>query len=163
MALKNILGPYSAATNHSDDIEGTQDTRPDTWGTAGYNVHSIQFHPPAGYRTRILRVYGDFQGWIRQNPSGNAVGVLWGLQTTAPEGSQRVTPAADNTLTYVQDAICNNKGPFRAPFDYHIQGGGVLESDNLLYSKAAVFMNETGQPVHMEASFVVVYQFEREK
>jgi len=156
-----ILGPYSAATNHADDILGAPDTRPGTWGTTGYNVHTIQFHPPAGYRTRILRVYGDFQGWLRKNASGNCVGVLWGLQTTAPEGSERVTPAADNTLIYRQQAICE-RAPFYLEFDTDVSVAGMLPADNKLYSKAAVFMNETGEPVHMEPSFTIVYQFEKE-
>jgi hypothetical protein len=161
-AEPHVLGPFSAATNHADDIIGTPDGRPATWGTTGYGVHAIQFHPPAGYRTRILRVYGDFQGWLRKNPSGNCVGVLWGLQTTAKEGSERVTPAADNTLTYVQDSICGTDGrKFRADFDYKI-AAGLLEPDNVLNSKVAVWLNETGEPVHMEPSFVVVYRYEKE-
>lgn len=154
-----VLGPYSAATNHSDDILGTPDTRPSTWGTAGYSVHELKFHPPHGYRTRILRVYGDVQGWVRKNPSGNCAGVLWGLTTTAKDGSERVSPAADNTFLYVQDAICERR-PFRAPVDYKIDR--LLEADNILISKVAVWLNETGEPVHIEPSFVVVYQFERQ-
>jgi hypothetical protein len=156
------LGPFSAATNHSDDLLGTPDSRPDTWGTAGYAVRRIEFHPPAGYRTRILRVYGDFQGWVRKNPSGNCLGVLWGLATTAPEGSARVTPAADNTFLYIQDSVCGTQRNFRAPVDYDTRHGGLLGPDNVLISKTAVWLNETGEPVHMEPSFTIVYQFERE-
>ena len=156
------LGPFSASTNHSDDILGTPDHRPDTWGTAGYAVHRLEFHPPKGYRARILRVYGDFQGWVRKNPSGNCVGVLWGLTTTAPEGSARVTPAADNTFLYVQDSVCGADRTFRAPVDYDTRHGGLLGPDNVLLSKVAVWLNETGEPVHMEPSFTIVYQFERE-
>ena len=157
-----IIGPFSAATNHADDILGTLDDRHATWGATGYNVHKIEFHPPAGYRTRILRVYGDFQGWLRKNPSGNCVGVLWGLQTTAPEGSKRVTPAADNTLIYRQQAICE-RAPFYLDFDADVSVAGLLEKDNVLYSKSAVFMNETGEPVHSEPSFIIVFQFEKEQ
>jgi hypothetical protein len=156
-----IQGPFSVSTNHADDILGTPDTRPGTWGLAGYNVHTITFHPPAGYRVRILRVYGNFQGWLRENPSGKAVGVLWGLQTTAKEGSDRVSPAADNTMLYVQDAT--NGQPFRVPVDYNVGTGGLLEADNILYSKVAVFMNETGQAVHLEPSFTIQFNFEKAK
>lgn len=162
MIEPRILGPYSVATNHSDDLRGTPDYRQDTWGTAEAAVKRIEFHPPAGYRTRILRVYGDFQGWVRHNPSGNCLGVLWGLTTTAKDGSERVTPAADNTFLYVQDSVCGtDKRNFRAPVDYDTQAGGLLEQDNVLVSKVAVWLNETGEPVHMEPSFVLVYQFER--
>jgi len=157
--LPNILGPYSVATNHSDDILGAPDTRPDTWGTAGYNVHPFIFHPPAGYRTRVLRVYGNWQGWLREKTE-KCVGALWGLSTTAPEGSARVTPAADNTLLYVQDATCGQ--PFRVGVNYAIVNG-LLEADNVLVSKVAVWLNETGQALHMESSFNIVYHFERIK
>ncbi len=159
-AHAQALGPFSVATNHSDDILGTADTRPGTWGTAGYGVHELRFHPPAGYRVRVLRVYGDFQGFIRQNPTGNCAGVLWGLQTTAPEGSIRVDPAADNTMLYVQDSLCA-RGTFRDPVDFDTSAAGLLEPDNVLLSKAAVFLNETGEPIHTESSFVVVFQYER--
>lgn len=157
-ASPKVLGPYSVATNHSDDLLGDIDTRPDTWGRAGYSAHVLTFHPPKGYRTRVLRVYGDFQGWVRIN-TGKCAGVLWGLSTTAPEGSERVTPAADNTMLYVQDATCG--APFRAGVDFEVKHGGLLV-ENTLVSKVAVFMNETGQAIHLEPSFVLVYQFERE-
>lgn len=140
---------------------GTPDSRPATWGTAGYSAHRIEFHPPPGYRTRVMRVYGDFQGWLRKNPGGNCAGVLWGLSTTQPEGSTRVTPAADNTFAYVQDAVCEHRR-FRVPVDYDTHVGGLLGPDNVLISKVAVFMNETGEPVHMEPSLVIVYRFEKE-
>lgn len=162
-AERHILGPYSAATNHADDIQGVPDTRPNTWGTAGYSIHTVQFHPPEGYRTRILRIYGDFQGWIRKNPSGKCVGVLWGLQSSAAEGSSRVSPAADNTFVYVQDSVCGSaRRNFRAPVDYYTQAGGLLDSDNVLISKVSAWLNETGKPVHLEPSFTIVYQFEKE-
>ena len=160
-ASPKILGPYSVATNHSDDIKGEPDTRPDTWGLTGYQVHTFTFRPPAGYRVRILRVYGNVQGWIPGEPVTRCVGMLWGLQTTGPEGSARVTPAADNTLLYVQDATCGE--PFRVPVDYDVRVGGLLEKDHILYSKVAVFMNETGRALHLEPSFNLVFQFEREK
>jgi hypothetical protein len=155
-----VLGPYSVATNHTDDIAGTTDYRPGEIGTAGYSLHRIEFHPPQGYRVRVLRVYGDFAGWLRRNPSGNCVGTLWGLSTTAPEGSARATPAADNTFLYVQDSACGSQRNFRAPVDYKTREGGLLGPDHVLVSKVAVFWNETGEPVHLEPSFTIVYQFE---
>ncbi len=177
-ANAQVLGPYSVATNHSDDILGVTDTRPGIWGTAGYDVHTLTFHPPEGYRVRILRVYGDFQGFIRKNPTGNCAGVLWGLQSTkelgydpsvfqdvkpgrSRKGSERAFPADDNTMLYVQDSICARL-TFRDPVDFDTSVAGLLEPDNVLISKAAVFLNETGEPIHTESSFTIVFQYERQ-
>lgn len=153
-----ILGPYAASTNHSDDIQGTPDSRPGTWGSAGYNVHTFTFHPPVGYSTRVLRVYGNVQGFLRKPPAaGTCAGVLWGLQSTAPDGSARMNPAADNTFLYIQDATCG--APWRDAVDVDTHVNGLL-ADNVLYSKVAVFLNETGEAVHIEPSWTTVYQFE---
>ncbi len=154
-----ILGPYSASTNHADDIEGTPDTRPATWGKAGYNVHTFQFHPPPGYRVRILRVYGDLSVFVRNPDRSKCAGVLWGLQSTAPEGSVRMSPAADNTFLYIQDATCGDAR--RAPVDFDTHVGGLLQADNVLYSKVAVYLNDGGS-VHLEPTMTIQYAFERQ-
>lgn len=159
--LSPALGPYSAAANFSADLIGAPDARPNTWGTAGATSHRITFRPPAGYRVRVLRVYGDFLAWpVGKAPEGRFAGALWGLQTTAPEGSQRADWAADNTMLYVQ--VATGGQPARAPVNFDVREGGLLEPDNVLVSRLAVWLNDTGLKIHMEPSFVAVYQFERE-
>lgn len=159
-AISVVAQTYSAATNLSVDLKGVPDTRPDTWGTADYAVKAITFNPPPGYRVRILRVYGDFLIWpIGKVEPGKFAGVLLGLQTTAPEGSSRIDLAADNTMLYIQDAT--GGGPRRAEFDYDVSTGGLLQSDNKLLVKMAVWLNDTGLAIHMEPSFVMVYRYEK--
>lgn len=64
-----------------------------------------QIQAPAGYRVRILKVYGDLLLWpIGQVKPGTFAGVLFGLQNTAPDGSIRMDLGADNTMLYIQDA-----------------------------------------------------------
>lgn len=157
-SVPSVLGPFSTSTNHADDIEGTPDSRPGTWGKAGYNVHTFKFNPPAGYRVRILRVYGDLTVFSRNPDRSKCAGVLWGLQTTAPEGSVRMDPAGDNTMLYVQHATCGD--PQRAPVDFDVSKGGLLQPDNVLYSKVAVYLNDGGS-VHLEPTMTVVFQWER--
>lgn len=149
---------YSIGGNLTVDLKGDPDNRKDTWGRAGYVVQKIEFHPPAGCRTRILRVYGDFLIWPKTPKDSASAGALWGLQTTAPEGSVRVTPAADNTFLYVQLATTGE--PARAAVDYDTSRGGLLAADNTLLSKMAVFLNTFDDVIHMEPSFVIVYRFE---
>ncbi|HZT29594.1 MAG TPA: hypothetical protein VFA33_06925 [Bryobacteraceae bacterium] len=162
-----VLGPFSAATNFSLDLEGSPDTRPGTWGDAGSATDTIQFeNVPAGNSVRILRVYGDFIAWPKGfvpnygvGPAeGNYAAVSWGLLTTAPGGSQRVNPAADNAMVWIQQAV--RVDPVRAPFDFDTSAGGLLQPDNKLQSQMAVFLNTIGLPIHMEATFVIVYQYE---
>ena len=151
---------HSAATNFTVDLLGSPDDRPDTWGTAGSTVKVIKFKPPAGYRVRILRVYGDLLLWpIGQVPPGRFAGVLFGLQTTAPEGSVRMDWGADNTMLYLQDATSGEVR--RAAFDHDVSIGGLLQPDNMLFAKMAVWLNNTSLPIHIEPSFVMVYRFEK--
>ncbi len=159
-ALSSVAQTYSAATNLSVDIKGEPDFRQDTWGTAGYAVKAITFDPPPGHRIRILRVYGDFLAWpIGKVKPGKFAGVLLGLQTTAPDGSARMDWGADNTMLYIQDAT--GGGPRRAGFDYDVSDGGLLQPDNKLLVKMAVWLNDTGLTIHMEPSFVMVYRYEK--
>ena len=151
----------SFGTNFSADIKGDPDTRQDTWGDAGYTVKAITFRPPPGYRVRILRVYGDFVVWpLGRVGPGRFAGVLLGLQTSGPEGSVRADWAGDNTMLYIQDATGGEAR--RAGFDFDTKAGGLLEADHKLLVKMAVWLNDTGLPIHMEPSMVVVYRYERE-
>lgn len=162
LGLALVLGPYSAATNHATDLEGDPDSREGTWGTAGAVSHRIVFKPPVGYRVRVLRVYGDFLTWpIGKVESGKFAGTLWGLQTTGPDGSARADPIADNCFLYIQ--LATGGEPARASVNYDVREGGLLGPDHILVSKHAVWLNDTGLKIHMESSFVLVYQFEKEQ
>lgn len=150
---------HSAAANFSADILGEYDTRPDTWGRAGAASWKITFKPPAGKRVRILRAYGDFLIWpIGKVEDGKFAGALFGLQTTAPEGSVRADLAADNTFLYLQTATGGK--PERIAFDHVTRDGGLLGPDHVLVVKVAAWLNDTERPIHMEPSFTVVYRFE---
>jgi len=158
LALTSLM---SSATNFSADILGTPDTRPGTWGRAGVESWKIRFKPPAGHRVRIMRVYGDFLIWPRGTVEpGRFAGALFGLQTTAPEGSVRADLAADNCMLYVQTAT--GGAPARAAFDYDVSAGGLLEPDHVLVVKVAVWLNATELAIHCEPSFTMVYGYERE-
>jgi hypothetical protein len=159
--VQNTIGPFAAATNAAYDIEGTPDPRPSTWGESGVEVSRITFKPPAEYRTRVLRAYGDVVAWTRNAPPmGKSDGFLFGLSNTGPDGSARADLAADNTFLYVQGA--SRGEPSRLAFDYCVKEGGLLQPDNVMVLKAASFLNDTGMPIHIEPSFIVVFQFERE-
>ena len=153
--------PCSLAANFSADIKGNPDTRADTWGTAGAVLKRIAFKAQPGYRVRVLRVYGDFLVWpMGKVKQGRFAGALFGLQTTAPDGSIRADWAADNCFLYVQ--VATGGGPARSAFDYDTKAGGLLEPDGVLVLKMAVWLNDSGLAIHMEPSFVVVYQLEKQ-
>ncbi len=167
-----IVGPFSASTNFAADLMGVQDERPGTWGLTEAVTQTVQFVPTKpGWRTRIIKVYGDFIAWPKgfiptkypdslQDPKvGYYAGVLWALTTTAAQGSQRVLPGADNCMIYLQNSV--RVDTVRAAFSEDVGYGGLLEPDNKLQSTMAVWLNTLGIPVHMEATWVTVYQFEK--
>lgn len=164
-----ISSPCSAAANFAYDLIGTPDSRAGTWGSAGSQTYKMTFKVPPGYRVRVLRVYGDFVFWPRGTPQpdagdnvvGHAVGVLFGLSSTAPDGSALVEGggASDNCFLYIQDS--SKGGERRAPFDYDTHIGGLLEPDGVMVVKAAVWLNTMGLAVHIEPSFTTIFQYER--
>lgn len=158
---QSTLGPYSASSNLTVDLNGQHDTRPGTWGTADYAINKIIFKPPTGFRVRILKVVGDLTSFPKPNPGGLAygsAGVLWGLSTTAAEGSVRADFIADNTMLYIQDALTHSDAK-RAPISLNTSYNGLLAADHTLISKMAVYLNTIGV-IHMEATFTLTYQFE---
>jgi hypothetical protein len=158
----SVLGPYSTALNFSVDLMGTPDTRPATWGSAAAAQNVTHFHPPAGYRVRILRVYGDFIAWPKEGilAPGAYSEVGWGLKSTAPDGSTRVDNAYDNTFVWLQNAILPANPSVRASFDLTVKDGGLLEADNALVSQSFVAINTSGLVIHEEPTFTIIYQFE---
>lgn len=159
LLLLSAMAVYSVAANFSADILGEPDTRKDTWGRAGVAEWRMSFRPPAGHRVRILRAYGDFLCWPRGRvDQGRCAGALFGLMTTAREGSERVWPAADNTMLYLQ--VATDGQPARAAYDHDVSAGGLLEPDNTLVVRVAVWLNDTEREIHCEPSFVLVYRYE---
>ena len=159
---QSIHGPYQTSVNFSIDLEGTPDTRPTTWGEAGSAQNVAHFHPPAGYRVRILRVSGDFVAWPRSGvmASGTYCEVGWGLKTSAPDGSQLLDYAYDNSLLWVQNVVLPRNPSARAAFDRDVSAGGILPQDNALISQSFVALNTSGLTIHMEPTFTVTFQFE---
>lgn len=153
---------YSVSANFSIDLQGDPDTRPQTWGTAGDVVWTIQFLVPSGYHVRLLRVYGDFIIWPRGRvPEGTYAGTLLGLQTIVPDipsTSKLANNVADGCFLYVQ--LATGGKPERAAFDDAVAAGGLLGDDNFLYVKVAVWLNDTGLAIHMEPTWITVLQVE---
>src|SRR5579875_3784893 len=87
--------------NFSVNLAGTPDTRPGTWGNAAFDREPIVFHPPAGYRTRILAIHGDFVAYPMAGSiaAGSAL-VGWGAKTSAPDDEDFT-----NTLIWIQDGL----------------------------------------------------------
>lgn len=143
------------AANFTTDILGEVDSRPDTWGRTGYQVWTMEFtNVPAGCRVHISHVSGDLVAWFR-NATDKKAGALYGLQSTAPEGSTHASPAADNCFVYVQSPV-GNEG---ARIGLNDPVTFKLEADNKLYVKVASWLNETEQPMHLEATLVLTYDY----
>jgi len=161
---------HSAAINIALDLAGKPDTTPTAWGCSGSFASRVEFHPPAGYRTRILRIYGDFIAFPRAGviAPGTSAEIGWGLKTTAPDGSARITYPGytatpyDNSFAWQQGAITAIQPAARLPFDLNVRDGGLLGADNIMLVQSFVALNTTGLTIHLEPTLTVVYRFERE-
>lgn len=166
LLLAGLANVHQAANNFSVDLTGDPDTRVATWGYAGVQTWRVQFHPPAGYRVRVLRVFGDLVAWPRVMPGDAAVaegkyaGVLLGLQTTAPDESEDCTPCASNTFLYRQLAI--DARPGNMPFDVEVSAGGLLGADNVAVVKVANWLDTAGT-IHVEPTINWVFTWEPER
>lgn len=159
-----VTGPYTAAINIAEDL---QNKPGDPWNSASY-ASPIKFNPPSHYRTRILRIVGDF---IAQPLGIVVVGTYceigWGLKSTAPDGSKRITypgyrtSAFDNSFVWRQGFINSANQGTSVHFDY--SPNFLLESDNIMLSQAFIALNTTGLTIHEEPTFIVTYQFEEIK
>lgn len=153
------------STNVPYDSAGTPDTRPGTWGNAGSDDVAIPFvNVPADYRVRVLRIYGDFIAWPhgRIKP-GTDAGALFGIVTPSATQSPFVGPGlgASGCFIYLQQGV--GPEPVRAAFDFNVAAGGLLDPDNTMLVRRAVFLNETGVSIHMEPTFIVEFRYERER
>lgn len=145
-------GSFVSCANFSADIQGEPDRRPQTWGTAGFHVWPIKFRDE---QTTIFKVWGDLIAWPKgEVPRGTYYGVLVGLMTTAPEGSKNCDWCADNTFLYFQGAGSRRSPVVRIPFDVQVQ---ERLSDGIILVKVAVFLNDTGLPVHVEPTVCISY------
>ena len=161
-----VCGPYMTSTNFTIDITGTQDNRAATWGTTGAQTWRLPFCVPAGYRVRILHVQGDLIAMVRQPAprSAGTAGVLWGLQSTvAPDqgDSPMAAYCGDGTFLYVQGVLTPTM-PLTRTVDYDVSAGGLLGPDNILLVKVATFLSTIAEPLHLEPTWTMKFQLERQ-
>jgi hypothetical protein len=159
--LENCRASSCLATvNVPFDSQGTA-CPAGTWGICDSRTVPIQFEAvPQGYAVEIEELYGDVIAWVHgMVPSGMHSGVLWGLTNSAEGLSPNVQYGAQGCLIYLQGAV--GQGDLTRPFDQIILAGGLLPADNILTSQEAVFLNDTGASVHMEATFAIAYRFIR--
>lgn len=148
----------SSSVNFTADLAGKPDSRPGETGASGETFVPLVFKaPPPGYRVRVLRVYGDFLIWIKGGVTNATAGALFSLAKSGSGDTSHLNIGDDDVFLYLQ--LATRGEPERAAYDHVVEDGGWLGEDNTLVAKVAVFLNETGQPVHMEPTFVMVYQW----
>lgn len=150
--LRSIAGNFSA------DLQGSIDTRIDTWGTASAVLKPVTFKPPVGCSVEVVKLIGDFVAWpLGEVPKGMQAGVLIGAERTGSSGGSKVADyAADGVYLYMQ--VGTDGPPARLAFNVDVVDG-LLASDNVLEFKMAEWLNNTTRKIHMEVSFVVHFHF----
>lgn len=167
----------TASGNFPRDLYGPVDTRmagevcaggPCIWGNADSAVQPITFHPPAGYRVRIVSLRGDVIAWVkslpgdRPTPPESAAGILAGFQTTSSILGTAVAGCdycAAGCPLYIQDSVTEKQPRTRAGFNYE-NINLVLDDDSVLNAKIAEFLNTTGKPIHIELTYTIGFVFE---
>lgn len=147
------------------DAEGSPaptDAGPGYWGTQGAALTRIAFEDvPEGYQVRLLRVKWNLTAWVHgvAAPGGSA-GVLWALQDSESLGPEtsNVQYGTNGCFLYSQMVVGSNTVP-PIQADTDLSKEGVVFPDGVMWSKEAVWLNDTGKSVHVEATFVVTYQF----
>lgn len=164
--------------NFPRDLYGPIDMRdtrlvcngPCIWGHADSDALKITFHPPAGYRVRILSLRGDVTAWVKSlpgdpaTPAESMAGVLGGFQTTNSlndGASAQCDYCADGCPLYIQGAVGEKQPSTRLPF-YYDQVGQLLDADNILNAKIASWLNSTGKPIHIEITYTIQFRYEPE-
>jgi len=149
---------YAGGADYVSDLLGTPDKQ--FGGTSGYADTVLTFNPPAGYRVRILSADVTVSSFARGAvPVGTHSGVSWGLVTTNPKNSGRADLINDHCLSYIKQSISASKDTDTTTAHYDIQNG-VLEPDNKLISRNAVYLNDTGIIIHTEVALILTYTFE---
>lgn len=145
--------------NYPYDAVGTPDTRPGTWGTAGYDDGRVTFAVPDGYRVRVLRITGNFTARMHGDakPDNLYAGALFGIITTASGNSPLATNAQDGCLLYVQVDV-NSSHSQHVEFDWPVD---AVLPDGVMVVRRAVYLNELPSvALHSEPSFVVAFRIE---
>ncbi|MBZ5620061.1 MAG: hypothetical protein LAQ69_15250 [Acidobacteriia bacterium] len=162
----------SVSGNFPRDLYGPVDLRGDCcWGHADYATLPITFPARVGYRVHILRLRGDLIAWPKvlegQEPikPGAYAGVLagfasWDVDTQAgPNRRWTCDFCATAVPLYIQAGL--SVQPIRAPFDYDLRGDDVFLDNGVLYLKIAAFLNTTGYPIHVEATYTLTARYEK--
>ena len=161
-----VLASFMASGNFAVDLYGVADTRPGCWGYADSQEKIITFSPQPGFRVHVSRIRGDLVAWVRSSsasaltPPGSTAGVLLAFHDSGPDGSTRCDWCADNTPVYIQDAVTAAQPKTRAPFDAGLDW--TLPDDNKLIVKMASWLNDTGKPIHVEATYTLTFRFMEE-
>lgn len=161
-----IASPCSSSINIPFDSQGTpapSGAGPGYWGTQGSALTSISFEGlPAGFSVQLLRIRWNLMGWIRGLvPASTQAGILWSLQTTASLQAgavDNVQYGTNGCFLYPQMVFgVNVVSPLQVETD--LSKDNIVLPDGVMWSKEAVFLNNTGLHVHIEATWVTVYQF----
>lgn len=162
MQAREVTTPSeSLSENFTVDLEGSPDHRVDTWGDASAQYWQVHFKPPLGYRTRILRVFGNFvTAPDGKMPEGTEAYGLFALQTTSAGQSSIADVGSSGCVFYIQSVLVGGDSKDVESFNVDVTDAGLLGEDNVLVVKTAVFLNTTGLKIHMEPSWVMVVRFE---
>ena len=150
----------SFATNIAWTTSGKPDIRPGMWGTTDVVNSEIPFiNVPQGQRVKITGISGNqiAAPYGTMDPNGMAY-VLVGLTNTTPNQSPYVGPGLGSEGCCLYKQACVPQHGMRCAIDEE-SVDLLLNADNILIIKQALFLSTAGVPIHMEVSAVIAFEY----
>lgn len=159
------------------------------WGSLAFVDSPIKFNPPAGQRVQLMKFQGTVYAYINgpggvpeTAPAGTAMGLLAGFltETTQNASGQYVAnnqPSPDAAFPVPGILPSNqpqsgcpwffsgsvtaavNKETWIVDLDLSSNENAKLDANNVLLVRQAIFLNNTGMPIHMEVSGIIEFQY----
>jgi hypothetical protein len=147
------------ATNIAWNTAGKPDTRPGTWGTTDVIETQIPFvNVPKGCAVEITHVSGDeIAAPHGLMTPGTMAYVLVGLTNTTPNQSSFVGPGLGSMGCWLYKQTPVGEEGARIPINEDV--AGMLNPDNIMIIKQALFLSTAGVLIHTEATLVVQFKY----
>ena len=129
------------------------------WGNTDVVQSQIPFiNVPKGYQVQITNVSGDqiAAPYGTMLPNSMAY-ILVGLTDTTPNQSPYVGPGLGSMGCFLYKQTAVPPEGARIPICEAVVG--LLNADNILIVKQALFLSTAGVPIHMETTLVIQFEY----
>lgn len=155
--LPCTTAPCEFSTNIAWNTTGAPMSGDGIWGNGASREDRIPFvDVPAGYRVQIVHVSGDEIAAPFTSPRGLAYALV-GLTNSSPFESPYIAAGLGSKGCFLYKQAPIPAWGARIAINEHTLG--VLNPDNVLIVKQALFLSNAGVIIHMEATLVIDFKY----